>query len=246
MKNGTRYGARIKKAFAEIRSSTKGLVRDRNKTKFADPPSRIDPLRQLAVAILGSRYGAAAGEKAADKIFETMQDWNEVRVTTAYELAATVSPVLDDALARCLCFREALSAIYRNENGMTLKRVARMKIKEARQYLQSLPGVDEYATAFVLLFSFNAHTIPVSFILLEVLRREEWVDSAASRTQVQAFLQSHIQASQAKEFCTVMEDYAFSKVKKGRPRRSRRVSSTSKSRRASGSSSSSSKPRTKT
>lgn len=197
MKQGTLYAGRIKKAYA--------------KQKKEAPPVDVgetdDPLRRLAVGVLGMHLGDAAGERALRSIFSVMVDWNDVRVSDVVEVIAAMGGATADGRAACQRLISVLQTIYDRENSISLDTLKHKGRREARQYLESMPGVDEYAAASVLLWSLGGHGIPVHDKLLAALRADELVHPEATRAEVQAFLERHIAASEAKTFCLVMESF---------------------------------------
>ncbi len=90
---------------------------------------------------------------------------------------------------------------------MSLERLRSVGRREARQYLEQLEGVDEYAAASVLLWSLGAHAIPVGDRLLSALRAAELVHPTATRAEVQAVLERHVSAAEAQEFCLIMRSF---------------------------------------
>lgn len=194
MKQGTAYAARLKKAFNQARASA----------SVPPIPDADDPLRRLAVAVLGVRIGDDASEKVINRLFSNMVDWNEIRVTQVSELHGLIGDSLPDGIAQTQQLHDALHAVYQRENRMTLNRLAKLGRREARQYLETLGSLDPYVVASVVLWSLGGHAIPVDDRLLRALREAELVHPDATRAEVQAFLERHIPASDAKEFCLVM------------------------------------------
>jgi len=201
MKDGTRYAGRLKKAYAKLRQSV------------AEPkiPEVDDPIRRLAIAILGMDCGDAEAARAIDRIFTTMVDWNEVRVSSAVQVHRAMGDRIPQGLDRALQLLEALQAIYEREHRVSLDRLHSIGRREARDYLEALGGVDEYAAASVMLWSFGGHAIPVSDKLLSSLHEAELVHPTATRAEVQAFLERNVNSAQAKEFTVIMRSFAASK-----------------------------------
>lgn len=195
MKNGSVYADRVRKAYLR-------LAKTHRKPNAA---SATDPLRQAAAAVLGRHDGLGSGTAALDRIFKRVVDWNEVRVSTAEELSTWVGGLLKHPRESCEDLIRMLNGVFRRENAMSLDRLMQGKVKDARKYLESLPGFDAYVTASVLLWSLGAHAIPVNDRLLERMRREGWVSPEAEREEVQGFLERHVKAQEAQTFAQVME-----------------------------------------
>lgn len=196
MKQGTLYAGRIKQAFSRLKRAA-----------AAPPPSGPDdPLRRLAIGVLGVRDGEATATKALNRLLDSFVDWNEIRVSTAAEAQAAIGNTLSDGAARCERLRTVLQSVFDKVNLLSLDHLKSMGRREARQFLESLDGVDEYAAACVVLWSLGGHAIPVDDKLWQTLRDAELVNPEASRAEVQAFLERHISAADAKLFCQIAGD----------------------------------------
>ncbi len=201
MKQGTLYASRLKKAFGKCR----------RQIPEAEIPESDDPLRRLAIGVLGVTSGEQQAERAVNLLLSNMVDWNEVRVSSPVEVQRALGDALPDGLTAARYLIAALQAVFDRENAMSLDRLRAIGRREAKQYLDSLDGVDVFATASVLLWSLGGHAIPVDNRLLEALRGADLINPAADRAEVQAFLERHIGANQAKEFCIVMRSFTTTK-----------------------------------
>ncbi len=206
MKDGTLYAERLKKAYAKLRRSAPA----------PELPELSDPIRGLAIGVLGTDFGEERAERQLNHALTTMVDWNEIRVSNAAELSSAVGDTSPDSVRRCRNLIGAIQAVYDRENKVSLERLKTIGRREARNYLETLKGVDEFAVAAVVLWSLNGHAIPVSNRLLHVLRQAELVNPAATRAEVQAFMERNVSASQAKEFCVVMRSFAPAQRSSGR------------------------------
>jgi len=195
MKNGTVYAAKLKRAFTKQRQTAPP----------AKSPETDDIVRCLAVSILGVGCSDAESERAVSRALKAMVEWNEIRVSTASEVNKATGNSIPNGTQRCRQLIDALQSIYDCENSVTLDRLAGMGRREARHYLEALAGVDEYSVASVLLWSLGGHAIPVNDKLLSSLRNADLVNPTADRAEVQAFLERHVNAASAKEFCLVMQ-----------------------------------------
>ncbi|RJP36636.1 MAG: hypothetical protein C4547_07005 [Phycisphaerales bacterium] len=194
MKNGTLYSKRVKKHFARL---------------LKPPPAPpADPLDALAASILGREAGYPAGKRCLDRLLETFVNYNEARVCSPEDLAGMLGNRLPHAGQRCAELRQALNDVFERENRMSLDRLKSMKIKEARQFLATIDGVDEYTVASVILRSLGGHAIPVDDAAWALLRERDLVDPDATRGEIQGFLERAISASDAQAFCHTLEHAA--------------------------------------
>ena len=197
MKQGTFYAARLKKVYAKVRQATA-------KPELPEPD---DPLYRLGIAILGVKYGDAEARRAVDRLLTVMTDWNEVRVSRPAEINAAMGDANPGRLEYCQRLINVLQSIYNRENRLSLDGLKQLGRREARQYLEGLNGVDEYTVASVALWSLGGHGIPIDDRLLQALRDAELAHPAADRGEIQAFLERHVAASEAKEFCIRMGSF---------------------------------------
>ena len=114
-------------------------------------------------------------------------------------------------LEPCQRLVSMLESVYERENALSLDRLKQMGRRDARHYLDSLGGVDEYGVASVALWSLGGHGIPVNNGLLKELRAAGLVHPDATRAEVQTFIERHISAADAKVFSMVMASYKASK-----------------------------------
>ena len=201
MKNGTVYAAKLKKAFAKQRQAV----------AVPDIPESDEVVRRLAISILGVDSSGAVAERAVDQALRDMADWNEIRVSSPSEINRATGNRLPQGTRKCQRLIDALQSIYFRENRISLDGLKSIGRREARHYLEELNGVDEYAVASVLLWSLGGHAIPVNDKLLTALRDADLVNPSAERGEVQAFLERHVSAKDAKEFCLVMQSFSVKK-----------------------------------
>lgn len=218
MKNGTLYANKIKKAYTQFRASV------------SDPviPEPDDPLKRLAISLLGEGVGDEAGAKALDRSLSIMVDWNEMRVSNALELLKATGNHIPNGITYCQRLINALGSIYEKENCLALDHLSSMGRRDARHYLEALEGVAEYSVASVLLWSLGGHAMPIDDRLFATLRDSNLIHPAATRAEVQAFLERNISATDAKNFCIVMQSYQGEKPKPAKKATVNRTKKTSK------------------
>jgi len=218
LKEGTLYAGRVKKVFAKLRQSA-------GETAI---PESDDPVLRLAVAILGIECGDSEADLAIKRLLTTMVDWNEVRVSSVEQVLKAMGDRIPQGPERAQQLINALQAIYEREHRISLDRLRNIGRREAHDYLLGLDGVDDYGAASVMLWSFGGHAIPVSDPLLRSLRDAELVHPAATRAEIQAFLERNVNAAQAKEFCLVMRSFSGHKKSASRSTKPARKKSVSK------------------
>jgi len=197
MKQGSLYAGRVKRAFAKLRQQV----------KTPEIPEATDPLHQLGIATLAVAYGMPKALQALETLHSAMAGWNEVRVSRPEEISAAMGNDEPERHVYCQRLIDILEGVYERENTLSLDRLCHMGRREAKQYLESLPGVDAYVVASVTLWSLGGHGIPVDDSLLAELGKANLVHPDASRAEVQAFLERHVSAADAREFCLAMSSF---------------------------------------
>ena len=82
--------------------------------------------------------------------------------------------------------------------------------------METLKGVDEYAVAYVVLWSFGGHAIPVWNNVLGALREANLVHPTATRAEVQAFLERNVPAADAQAFSMAVGSLGSGKAAGGK------------------------------
>ncbi len=201
MKQAGEYGKRVKRLFAE-------MVRKFGKPAASDP---TDPLEQLIVGILASCTTYAKAHAVFKKLQGAMVDLNELRVTPAVELAEAIGESVPRAREKAHRIIDALNAIRRRQDSLDISFLQQRGRREAREYLESLEGVDRMAAASVVVYSLGGHAVPVDELARYVLQKEEVVDPALSLVEVQAFLERQIGSAQVRLFAELLNRYVAAK-----------------------------------
>lgn len=204
MKHGAEFAKRIRSLYNQLR-------RQYGKPQ---PPDHTDPLEQLILGILSRGATEAKANAAYRRLHENLVDHNELRVTPCVELAEMLGGDLPEVQARARSLVDALNAIYDRHNAVDLAFLRDKPVRDAREYLRSLPGVDEFTAARVVLYSLGGHAIPVDESMMFVFRKEDLISPEATVPEVQTFLERHIQSSEAAEFAALMHRYAASRAPK--------------------------------
>ena len=111
-----------------------------------------DPLFELIAAILSQNTSDANSERSFDDLVTTLGTWNSVMQADVDDIAAAIS---SGGLNRVKAPRiKAILEQVKNERGaLDLGFLKTMPLAQARDWLESLPGVGPKTAACVLLFS---------------------------------------------------------------------------------------------
>ncbi|WP_207539021.1 endonuclease III domain-containing protein [Sabulicella rubraurantiaca] len=121
----------------------------------------LDPLDELVSSLLSHRTRNADSARAFRTLRERFPDWEAVRDAPVEEV--------EDAIAACTwpeakapALQRTLHAVTERRGVLDLSHLASMTAEEAREWLQSLPGVGPKTSAAVLSFStMRGRALPV-------------------------------------------------------------------------------------
>jgi endonuclease III len=190
------------------------LMRRVRRTHNTEPPDQLEPVTQMVIALLEWNATQKMARDAYDRIMQQMVDHNELRVSYTDELVALLGPEYPQPLEHAQRLRDVLDELFQRERAVTLTQLADRNKKDARQYLDTLPGMVPYAAAQVMLLCFDAHGAPVDDNMLKRLRREEIIDPGATLDEVEAFLMHQIKADKAVEWHMGLKKWSDASVRR--------------------------------
>ncbi len=189
MKNATKHAE-------ELRSLYRKLLKDHK----PEPRAPMDPLKALvrgAMSFDVSDDRAAAAMKAIDKEFV---DLNELRVATDLEIQALLGGRYPAIEKRVAMITLALNNIFEREHTLSLDRLKTISKRDARKFLSELPDVHPFVEAYVMLYGFDGHAVPLDDEMLAYLRGEEIIDEQTNLEDAQRFVEHHIKHEESHNF----------------------------------------------
>jgi endonuclease III len=223
MKRGTFYAKEVRKVFNR-------LVREHGRPKQS---GLTDPVEQLLLGILsrGTTEHAAVG--ALKRLREAVVDVNELRVSSPRELLGPLGKEFPGALEKARDINRALNEIFNREHNLELAQLRDRNRRDAKQYLEKLPGADSHTVASVMLLSIGGHAVPVDDYMLAFFQAAELVDAKASREEVEAFLERNTAASDAYAFYVLVRRHAAGTQRKRTPPKKKAASAGSRTKKRS-------------
>lgn len=213
MSEAAAYGKKIKAFYAKLKKSA---------TKDADAGKPRPMVEELIFAILAREATDEQAERALRALLDNTVDLNELRVTTPKEMVAMMGGRIPDAIAKAQEINDVLNEIVRREDKLDLTVLKPKKVREAREYLETLGSLSPFAAAWFLCNCLGGHAIPVDDTLIVALRDDDLVPADADLPEIQALLERYISASDAKKHPALLRQFALAHAGK-------RKSDTSKS-----------------
>ncbi len=142
-------------------------VRDRLRRAFGAPFLREHkaPLDELILTVLSQNTNDRNRDVAFSRLRERMPDWEDVLKAPVSKIEAAIRPG-GISKVKSVRIKEILKEVdrectARGVGTLDLSWLQRVPRIEARQFLESLPGVGRKTAACVLLFSYGIPEIPV-------------------------------------------------------------------------------------
>jgi endonuclease III len=168
------------------------------------PKERQEPLKALVRGAMSFDVPDARADEAMRAIDKEFVDLNELRVATDLEIQELLGvryPLIEKRVAM---ITQSLNAIFEKEHTLNLERLSTISKRDARQFLRDLPDVHPFVEAYVMLYAFDGHTIPVDGQTVEYLKGEEVLEPDTDVEEAQRFLEHHIKAEECHDFYTVV------------------------------------------
>ncbi len=125
-------------------------------TPVADRPL----MEQLLFAICLENATYEAAEQAYAALEASYFDWNEIRVTTVKELAASMSS-LPDAASAATNLRRVLQGVFESHYSFEVEALRKQNLGQAISKLESVAGTTKFAVAYVTQSGLAGHSVPV-------------------------------------------------------------------------------------
>ena len=183
MKNATKHAEELKSLF-------KKLVKEHK-------PGELQTQEPLWALVRGGLTYDASDSRVEDaiKVIEKeFVDLNELRVGTELEVQDLLGQRYPGIEKRVNEITLALNAIFEKEHTLSLDRLKEISRRDARHCLRELPGMNPFAEAYVMLFSFGGHAFPIDHAMLDYLLEEEVLEEGTSLEDAQKFVEHHLKA----------------------------------------------------
>lgn len=132
------------------------------KRSYKHTPTKGDqPLLEtllFASVLENARYETA--KEAFAKVRSAFFDWNEIRVSTAKELAEVMS-MLPDALGAATRLKGILQSVFESDYSFELEHLKKQNIGAAVKKLEKLSGATPFVVAYGTQNALGGHSIPL-------------------------------------------------------------------------------------
>lgn len=203
MKNATKHAE-------EFRSLLKRLTREQKPVAL----EAQDPLHALVRGAMSYDVPDGKAEDAMKAINREFVDLNELRVATDLEIQELLGQRYPEIQRRVAMITQALNNIFEREHTLSLDRLKTISKRDARQFLRELPEVHPFVEAYVMLFGFEGHAVPLDEGMLAVLQEEEVVEEGVTLEDAQKFIEHNIKADESHDVYAALRRVSYDGKKK--------------------------------
>jgi endonuclease III len=208
MKNATKYADELR-----------GLCKRVGKEYKPAPRQPQDPLRALVRAAMSFDVPDAKADEAMRLIEREFVDLNELRVATDLEIQELLGVRYPQIEQRVAMITQALNYIFEKEHTLSLDRLKTVSRRDARQFLRDLPEIHPFVEAYVMLFAFEGHAMPMDEKTLEYLREEEVVEEGTNLEEAQRFVEHQLKDEEVFEFYACLRQAWADEARKTKKRK---------------------------
>lgn len=189
MKNATKHAE-------ELRSLYRKLLKEHK----PEPREPMDPLKALVRGAMSFDVSDERANQAMKAIDKEFVDLNELRVATDLEIQELLGQRYPSIEKRVAMITQSLNNIFEREHTLSLDRLNTISKRDARKFLSELPDVHPFVEAYVMLYGFDGHAVPLDDQMLEYLRGEEILDEQTNLHDAQRFVEHHIKHEESHSF----------------------------------------------
>ena len=166
------------------------------------------PSRSVLEHLVYSALLENASYEQADGAFAVLEnhyiDWNEVRVSTAAELAYTF-PQLPNSLAAGERIRKTLQAVFETTYVFDLENLEKKNLSQAIEYLESLGVCSRFMIDYTIQNALGGHQIPLGELALRIFRLLDLAQVSKDKTKEDVSgLERAIVKNQGLQFSTLL------------------------------------------
>ncbi len=189
MKNATKHAE-------ELRSLYRKLLKEHK----PEPREPMDPLKALVRGAMSFDVSDDRADHAMKAIDKEFVDLNELRVATDLEIQALLGGRYPAIEKRVAMITLALNNIFEREHTLSLDRLKTISKRDARKFLGELPDIHPFVEAYVMLYGFDGHAVPLDDDMLAYLREQEIIDEQTDLEEAQRFVEHHIKHEESHSF----------------------------------------------
>ncbi|MFB6244822.1 MAG: endonuclease III [Candidatus Nanohaloarchaea archaeon] len=186
---GDRYSGRLREIMDLLRENY----------GVPEPAGRKDPVDSVITTILSQNTNDSNRDKAKKRLDERFNSYDEIVNAETEEVADSVR-VAGLGPTKAERIQTFLSRIREEQGEFTLEQVSEMERDEAKEYLQSFPGIGPKTAAVTLCFAFGMPVMPVDTHVHRLARRLKLIPDDTTRDRAHDILEREVPDDRIYEF----------------------------------------------
>lgn len=203
MKNATVYAKKLKTLLSAL------------KKRFSVPtlPADLTHLDHLVLSVLrtGTTYDLAM--EGLRTLREEFVDFNEMRVAPPKDIADNWGSDMPQARVKAELLTLSLNRVFDHGKELGFNYLADFGKRELKAHLRENIGLPSYSEAYLTLYVFGGHAVPVDENMVQKLKAEDMVHQDADVEEVRALLERTVTAKEARETYELLAEYAAQEEK---------------------------------
>lgn len=141
-----------------------------------DEPAPRPVLEQFIYALCREGATRESADQAYRNLQERFYDWNEIRVSSAREIADVLEGLVPDPESRAQRLIAFLQEVFETEFSFDLEGLIKKGLKQAAKQLARYQAANDYTVAWVVQHSLGGHALPLDAPAVRALRRLNLVE----------------------------------------------------------------------
>lgn len=175
--------------------------------KPVPPPRDRSVLEHMLFACCLENAHYDPANYALEKVYEVSYDWNEVRVTTAQELAESM-PGLPEARRSASNLKRVLRSIFESEYSYDLEHLKKQNIGKTTKELAKHDGTTPFVIAYVTQHALGGHAIPLDRGAIDVMYITGIIDEKEKDKGVVPGLERAVPKNKGIEYASLLHQLA--------------------------------------
>ncbi len=207
MKESKEYSKKIQKLYRTLKRRPA-----REKVQFDEP---VDA---LVYAVVSENLTEQQAQSAIKRLKDYFVDSNDLRVATVEEIVEVLGKDCPPARNIAQSLVGSLKAVFEKYNMLSLQGLKKLGKRPAKMLLERLTCTTPFVVDYCMLTALQGHAIPLTPAMIEYLKTNQLVDSAASYEEIEGFLARQTPTKNAYEFHSLLRHECESpKNRKAKP-----------------------------
>ncbi len=172
------------------------------------PPSDRSVLEHMLYACVLEDSTFDTADIAFARVQEAFFDWNEVRVTTAVELAEVMNGLPEPTIAAAR-LKRTLHSMFESHYSFDIDHLRKENLGKAVQKMEKYKGITPFVVSYVAQSALGGHSIPISKSEINLLRIVGIIDEKEAGRFTVPGLERAIPKNKGMDFFSVVHQLAI-------------------------------------